>query len=60
MERDSGNRRRRTRAPFRGGAVDSMNAALGEILMDLESYGSGEFSLLLIEAVKAVRSEFES
>jgi len=28
--------------------------------MDLESYGSREFSLLLIEAVKAVRSEFES
>ena len=32
----------------------------GEALIDLESYGARQFSLLLIEAVKVVRSQFES
>ena len=37
-----------------------MKAALCEALADLESYCPREFSLMLIEAVKVVRSEFES
>ena len=47
------------RLPGIPASADS-HSALGEGLMDLESYGSREFSLLLIEAVKVVRSEFES
>jgi hypothetical protein len=46
--------------PFREGAVDSMKAALGEALIDLEPDRSRQFSLLLIKAVKVVRSEFQS
>ena len=41
-------------------AIHSMKAGLCEALADLESYCPREFSLMLIEAVKVVRSEFES
>jgi len=49
----------RIRSPSHECAVESVNAALGEASIDLKSYGSREFSVMLIEAVKGVHSEFE-